>query len=151
VRGADRTAGAVLLALAVAFSAGALQQYAYWGPNGPGPAFLPFWLGLVMAVLAAMLLVGALRSNDRGADWLPSGEGLRRLVLVLGVTVLYVATLNLVGMVIGTVLFLIVLMRFLDRCAWPLTLAVALATAGFIYLVFVRWLRVPLPVGVFGF
>jgi putative tricarboxylic transport membrane protein len=151
VRGADRTAGAVLLTLAVAFSTGALQQYAYWGPTGPGPAFLPFWLGLVMAVLAAMLLVGALRSTDRGADWLPRGEGLRRLVLVLGATAVYVATLNAIGMVVGTVLFMIVLMRFLDRCAWPITLAVALATAGFIYLVFVRWLRVPLPAGVFGF
>ena len=63
-----------MLALAVAFSAGALKYYAYWGENGPGPAFLPFWLGLVMAALAAMLLVGALRSADPGPAWLPSGE-----------------------------------------------------------------------------
>jgi putative tricarboxylic transport membrane protein len=151
MRGADRTAGAVLLALALAFGAGALQQYAYWGPNGPGPAFLPFWLGVVMAVLATLLLAGALRSRDAGADWLPGSEGLRRLAIVVGVTIVFVALLNVLGMVLGTVLFLIVLMRFLDRCAWPLTLAVALATAAFIYLVFARWLRVPLPVGLLGF
>ena len=71
MRGADRTAGAVLLALAVAFGAGALRQYAYWGANGPGPAFLPFWLGVVMAVLATLLLVQAWRSADPGAPWLP--------------------------------------------------------------------------------
>jgi Spy/CpxP family protein refolding chaperone len=47
VRRADRIAGAALLALAVVFSAAALRNYSYWGPNGPGPAFLPFWLGLV--------------------------------------------------------------------------------------------------------
>jgi putative tricarboxylic transport membrane protein len=151
MRGADRTAGAVMLVFALAFGAGALKQYAYWGPNGPGPAFLPFWLGVVMAVLATLLLVGALRTREAGADWLPSGEGLRRLLLVVGVTVVFVALLNVIGMVVGTVLFLIVLMRFLDRCAWPLTLTVALATAAFIYLVFARWLRVPLPVGLFGF
>jgi putative tricarboxylic transport membrane protein len=151
VRGADRIAGAALLALAVAFGAGALKHYAYWGPNGPGPAFLPFWLGVVMSVLATMLLVGALRSNDPGADWLPRGDGLRRLALVLGITIALVALLNVVGMIVGTVLFLICLLRFLDRHRWPRVLAVAFATAGFIFLVFTHWLRVPLPVGVLGF
>jgi hypothetical protein len=140
-----------LLALAVGYSAGALQQYAYWGPNGPGPAFLPFWLGLVLAVLATLLLVGAWRARDPGDSWLPGGEGLRRLALVLGTTIAYVALLNVLGMVVSTVLFLVVLMRVLDRCGWPLTLAVALATAGSIHLVFGRWLKVPLPTGVLGF
>jgi hypothetical protein len=151
VRSADRIAGAALLALAIAFSAGALKHYAYWGENGPGPAFLPFWLGLVMAVLAATLLVGALRSRDPGPAWLPSGDGLRRLALVVGATAAFVALLNVVGMTIGTVLFLVVLMRFLDRQPWPLTIAVALAVAGLNYLVFTRWLHVPLPAGPFGF
>jgi hypothetical protein len=151
VRRADRIAGAALLALAVVFSAAALRNYSYWGPNGPGPAFLPFWLGLVMALLATTLLVGALRSSDPGESWLPRGVGLKRLAGVLGATVALVALLNVVGMVLGTALFLIVLMRFLDRTPWPLTLAVAAATAGLNFLVFTRWLRVPMPVSVFGF
>jgi hypothetical protein len=141
----------LLLALAVAFSAGALNQYAYWGPNGPGPAFLPFWLGVVMALLALLLLLGTQRAQDSGEQWLPRGDGLRRLVLVLGCTVAYVALLNVTGMVIGSMLFLVALMRGLDRLAWPLTLAVAALTAGSIFVVFDRWLHVPLPAGVLGF
>ena len=151
MRTADRIAGASLLALAIAFSAGALKHYSYWGENGPGSAFLPFWLGLVMAVLAAMLLVGALRSSDPGPAWLPSGVGLRRLALVVGASAAFAALLNVIGMTVGTVLFLVVLMRFLDRQPWPLTLAVALAVAGLNYLVFTHWLHVPLPAGPFGF
>ena len=151
MRRADRIAGAALLALAVAFSVGALKQFPYWGPNGPGPAFLPFWLGLVMAVLASLLLVGAMRSTDPGTEWLPRGEGLKRLGLVIAITTAFVALLNVLGMALGTVLFLIVLLRRMDRQPWPLTLAVALATAGFNYLVFTYWLRVPMPVGVLGF
>ena len=150
MRSADRIAGAALLALAIAFSAGALKHYAYWGENGPGPAFQPFWLGLVMAALAAMLLVGALRSADPGPAWLPSGDGLRRLALVIGASADFVALLNVIGMTIGTVLFLVVLMRFLDRQPCPLTIAVALAVAGLNYVVFTRWLHVPLPTGPFG-
>ena len=151
MRGADRIAGAGLLVLAVSFSAGALTHYAYWGENGPGPAFLPFWLGAVMAVLALLLLIGALRERDPGEDWVPRGEGLRRLAWVMGLTVALVASLDLVGMIVGTVVFMVVLVRALDRHPWPTTLAVALAVAAFNYLVFTRWLRVPLPVGVFGF
>jgi hypothetical protein len=151
VRRADRIAGAVLLALSLAFSAGALKFYTYTGPGGPGSAFLPFWLGLLMAALATMLLVGALRSPDSGPEWLPRGEGRRRLLLVLGVTIALVALLKVLGMNLGTVLFLIVLLRVLDRTPWPLTLAVAGLTAGLNYLVFTHWLRVPFPVGVLGF
>ncbi len=150
MRNADRIAGAALLAFAVAFSAGALKYYTYSGPGGPGSAFLPFWLGVIMAALAGWLLVGALRSRDPGAAWLPRGEGLRRLALVLGVTVAFVALLKYVGMILGTALFLIVVMRILDRNPWPLTLAVAAATAGLNYLIFTYWLRVPFPVSVFG-
>ena len=45
MRNADRVTAALLLAFAVSFSAGALKYYQWWGPGGPGPAFLPFWLG----------------------------------------------------------------------------------------------------------
>ncbi|MFZ2652291.1 MAG: tripartite tricarboxylate transporter TctB family protein [Burkholderiaceae bacterium] len=151
MRRADVIAGAALLALAVAFSAGALTHYSYSGPNGPGPAFLPFWLGGVMAVLACLLLGGALRSRDPGQAWLPGTEGLKRLGLVLGATIALVALLKVVGMVLGTALFLIVLIRFLDRTPWPLTLAVAAAVAGVNFLIFTVWLRVPMPVSLLGF
>ena len=151
MRSADRVAGAGLLALAVAFSAGALKNYPYWGENGPGPAFLPFWLGLVMALLATMLLVGALRSRDPGEVWLPRGESLGRLLLVIGATVVFVALLGVLGMTITTVLFLLFLIRFLDRQPWLVTISVALAVAALNYLVFAHWLRVPLPAGPFGF
>ena len=151
MRRADRIAGAALLALAVSFSTVALKNYAYWGPNGPGPAFLPFWLGVVMALLATTLLVGALRATEPGEAWLPDREGQRRLLLVLGATIAMVALLNLLGTVLATVLFLVGLIRFLDRHPWRLTLTVALSVAGFNFLVFSHWLRVPLPVGILGF
>ena len=151
MRRADRIAGAGLLAFALAFSAGALKNHTYWGENGPGPGFMPFWLGLVMALLAATLLIGALRSKDAGPAWLPDGDGLRRLLLVLGVTAAFIALLSVLGMVIGTALFIAILMRGLERHPWPLTLAVSAGITGFNYLVFTFWLRVPFPEGLLGF
>jgi hypothetical protein len=144
---ADRVTAVLLLACSLAFSAGALKYYPYWGEGGPGSGFLPFWLGLAMAALAALLLVRK-PINDT-ADWLPHGEGRKRVLVVIGATAAFIAALKIIGMVLGTALYLIVLMRFLERHRWPLTLAVAAAAAGINYLVFAYWLRVPFPEGMF--
>ena len=147
MRGADRVTAVLLLVFSVAFAAGALKQYSWWGSGGPGSAFLPFWLGLVMAILALMMLVKSLRNPWPGESWFPRGEGLRDMLVVLGVTVVFVALLNTLGMVIGTALYLAVLIWYLGRHRWWVTLAVAIGAAGFNWLVFVHWLRVPFPEG----
>ena len=149
MRSADRVTAALLLAFAVAFSVGALKQYQWWGSGGPGPAFMPFWLGLVMALLALSMLLRSLKQKDPGAAWLPRGEGLRDMLVVLAATVAFIALLKVTGMIIGTALYLAFLVRFLGRHRWWVTLAVALAAAGFNWLVFVHWLRVPMPEGMF--
>jgi len=145
VRSADRVTAVFLFALSVAFAAGALKYYAWWSSDGPGSAFLPFCLGVVMAVLALMMLVRSLKEKDPGPSWFPRGEGLRDMLVVLGATVLFVALLRVTGMVLGTALYLAGLIGYLGRHRWWVTLAVALAAAGFNYLVFVHWLRVPFP------
>jgi putative tricarboxylic transport membrane protein len=147
VRSADRVTAALLLAFAVAFSLGALKQYQWWGSGGPGPAFMPFWLGLVMALLALSMLLRSLKQKDPGAAWLPRGEGLRDLLVVLAATVAFIALLKVTGMIIGTALYLAFLVRYLGRHRWWVTLSVAVAAAGFNWLVFVHWLRVPMPEG----
>jgi putative tricarboxylic transport membrane protein len=147
VRSADRVTAALLLAFAVAFSVGALKQYQWWGSGGPGPAFMPFWLGLVMALLALSMLLRSLKQKDPGAAWLPRGEGLRDMLVVLAATVAFIALLKVTGMIIGTALYLAFLVRYLGRHRWWVTLAIALAAAGFNWLVFVHWLRVPMPEG----
>ena len=54
-------------------------------------------------------------------------------------------------MVVGTVLFLVALLRFVERMRWRSTLAIAGGTAAVNYLIFTYWLRVPFPLGVLGF
>ena len=151
MRNADRVSAVLLLAGALGFSAVALQSWPYTSPEGPGPAFLPFWLGLGMACLAAMMLARSLREKNAGAPWWPRGVALRHVLVVLGVTVAFAALIKVIGMILATGLFLVVLVRYLGRHAWPLVLAVAAGAAGFDYLVFAHWLRVPFPLGPLGF
>jgi putative tricarboxylic transport membrane protein len=149
VRSADRITAVLLLAFSVAFSAGALKYYSWWSSDGPGSAFLPFCLGIVMGFLALMMLARSFREKNPGEAWLPRGEGLRHMVVVLGATVLFVALLKVLGMILGTALYLAGLIWYLGRHRWWVTVAIALAAAGFNWLVFVHWLRVPFPEGMF--
>jgi putative tricarboxylic transport membrane protein len=145
VRSADRATAVFLFALSVAFAAGALKYYSWWSSDGPGSAFLPFCLGVVMALLALGMFIRSWKQQHPGDAWFPRGEGLRDMLVVLGVTVLFVALLKTIGMVLGTALYLAVLVWYLGRHRWWVTLAVAVAAAGFNWLVFVHWLRVPFP------
>jgi hypothetical protein len=147
VRSADRVTAALLLAFAVAFSVGAIKQYQWWGSGGPGPAFVPFWLGLVMAALALGFLIRSWKQQHSGDAWLPRGRGLRDMLVVLAATIAFVALLKVTGMIIGTALYLAFLVRYLGKHRWWVTLAIALGAAGFNWLVFVHWLRVPMPEG----
>jgi len=145
----DRVAAALLVVFSAAFAAGALKYYPYWGEGGPGSAFLPFWLGLVMGALALLMLLRRPRAADADVDWLPRGEGARRVLVVIGATTAFVALLNVIGMIIGTALYLAFLARYLGRHAWWLTMLVAAVAAGVNWLVFAHWLHVPFPEGIF--
>ena len=151
MRAADRIGAAVLLVLAVAYTATAAGRYTYWTATGPGSGFFPFWLGLVLAALSALLLVSAARRPDPGPAWLPTGHGAARLVVVVIVTAAFIALLPVLGMVLGTALFLGVLLRMLEGHSWRATLGVAVGAAAANWALFVLWLKVPFPVGVLGF
>jgi len=151
VRRTDQVSGLVLLVFAVWFSAVAWTYYPYWSDTGPGSAFLPVWLGVAMGALALLLLVGASRREGPGTPWLPEGDGLRKLLVVLGAVVLFILALPVAGMILGTGLFLVGILRFLERYPWLQSLGIAVATSLANYLVFTYWLRVPFPVSLLGF
>ena len=151
MRTADRIGAAVLLVLAVAYTATAAARYTYWAATGPGSGFFPFWLGLVLAVLSTLMLVSAVRRSDAGQAWLPMGHGAARLVVIIIATAAFIALLPLLGMVLGTALFLTVLLRMLEGHSWRATLGVAVGAPVANWALFVLWLKVPFPVGVLGF
>ena len=151
MRRADRVGAVLLLLFGVWFAAVALRNYTYWGATGPGSGFFPFWLGVAMAALAALLLVRAVREPEPGPAWAPRGRGLVRFLGILGGGVAFVVLLPWLGMAVTTVLFLVGILKGLEGHSWVTAVGVALATAAANWAVFVWWLRVPFPAGVLGF
>jgi putative tricarboxylic transport membrane protein len=120
---------------------------------GPGPGFFPFWLGLLGAALAVALLVH-LRLNqvDLGDAALEFDRaGVRSVVLVIVGLTVGTALLEVIGFRLSMLLliaYLLVILRVRSRVA----IAICAGAGSFgVFHLFFDLLKVPLPVGIFGF
>ncbi len=119
----------------------------YWGDFAPGTGFLPFWLGSIMAVLAVLFLIASRHSRPVEME---SAHPRRPLVVGAGLLAC-VAIIGHVGFVVAVGAFIAFLLLAVERRPAAQSAAVALGTPLVLFLIFKTWLRVPLPVGPWGF
>ena len=149
---ADR-AGGILLLLFAAFVTARAREMPYWMTNAPGPGFLPFWLGVMLGG-ASLLMIGATLFRRTGP--LPStaeqpAAEVTRVAVVVGLTAGAAALALAVGLVLASGVFMIATLAYLRPGRMTANLAAGLITPLVVWLLFVRWLAVPLPAGPFGF
>jgi putative tricarboxylic transport membrane protein len=144
-------AGAALLLLAVWIAIESLQLR-YYTSLGPGPGFFSFWLAVVLGVLAVVMLLQAAFGQVplAPADFFASRTGYLRMgavVLALaGATVL----LERLGFRLTMLAMYLFLLCTFGRHSLIVTALVSLAGSFGVFHVFVHWLNVPLPIGMFG-
>jgi putative tricarboxylic transport membrane protein len=144
---ADRVSGMLLLA----FSALVMQQaraLPYWAADAPGPGFVPMWLGGLLACLSLGLIARPAASRGHHAvavaTWRP--------VLMVAALTAGAAALSLVaGLVLASGLFTAVTLAYLRPGHVRGNVVASVLTPLVMWLVFVRWLGVPLPTGPLGF
>jgi hypothetical protein len=128
-------------------------KFHYYTAIGPGPGFLPFWLSLILTILAALMFLRATfaKSADKAPDDLfPDMGGVARIsaiALALGGIALL---LERVGF--GPTMFLmnVFVLRVLAKHHLLLMLVIALIGGFGVEYTFIHWLNVPLPKTNFG-
>jgi putative tricarboxylic transport membrane protein len=119
---------------------------------GPGPGFFPFWLGVLGAALAVVLLIQLHlgRVDMAGEVLVFDRAGTRSVAVVLVGLIAATALLDVVGFRLAMLLlitFVLVVLGARNRVA----IAICAGAGSFgVYHVFFDLLKVPLPVGVFG-
>jgi len=141
-----RLSGLVVMGLGVAACIFARRLPAQTG-FGLGPAFLPFWTGIVLA--ACGLWLCARPVVDAEVTW-PSARGFTRAASGFVLLLLYALALQPLGYLISTAVFLVVGILLLEPVRRARALVVGVASAAFLFLIFRVWLRIPLPGGVLG-
>ena len=94
----DFWAGLMFLLVGVAFSWGA-TNYNFGSSARPGPAYFPFGLGVLLALLGALELFKALTIESEGGD--PIGAiAWKPLIVILAAVALFGVALPRLGLVI---------------------------------------------------
>jgi putative tricarboxylic transport membrane protein len=139
-----RVSGLVVAGLGVAACILARSLPAQTG-FGLGPAFLPFWTGIVLAVGGLWLC--ARSTADTEVSW-PASRGFARAAFGFVLLLLYALALQPLGYLISTAVFLVITILLLEPVRFTRALVVGIASAAFLFLIFRVWLRIPLPGGV---
>ena len=152
MRRADQITGITMFIFSVAVMVGGGRM----PPSntfGPGAGFLPFWLGVAMAILAVILLVSATREPAMagGPSPFPTGRPVIAILETVVALAAFILLLEPLGFLLATALLTAFLLKVVEREGWATTLVVAVANAAGLYIVFKILLGVSLPKNLFGF
>lgn len=138
----DFWSGAMFVVIGISFAWGA-TSYTFGSSARPGPGYFPLGLGLVLALLGALVLFKALTIETEGGD--PIGViAWRPLALIVGAVALS-ALLPRLGMVATLPLVIAVASFAGDEFHWrDVLLLSAVLTVG-CWLVFVKGLSLTIP------
>jgi hypothetical protein len=119
----------------------------------PGPTFLPFWVGVAIAILSILLIVYASRlpAELERQSIFPDRQGFIRIGLLVATLIAYTSLLNVLGYVVCTLSANIFLMRFVMHAKWKFTLWQSLLITFLLTATFGYLMEGNLPKNMFGF
>ncbi len=144
---ADLVGGLVVLLIGIAivfFS----SQLPYNSEYGPGPGFLPLWLGIVLIGSAVFVLLNVFRKHVKADTFLKPGTKKSGMMFIL--IFISFLLLPLLGFAVGLAFFCGLTMRVMGKHSWMACSLTAVGLAIGIHFVFGQWLHIPLPAGIVG-
>jgi Tripartite tricarboxylate transporter TctB family len=143
VRQKDFASGLLYIVLGIAF---AMASYGYrmGTASRMGPGYFPFWLGVIMAVIGTMVLLGSIRSHaepETMERW-----ALRPLFIILASVVVFGLLLGAFGLVLSTIVLVVGSSLASHEFTWRATLINTVVLIAFALVVFVYALNLQFPV-----
>jgi hypothetical protein len=141
----DFWAGIMFIVTGLAFGAGAYVNYSMGTAARPGPAYFPFGLGVILAVLGVMILMSGI-SKQPPDDGRISAFAWRPLAVIIFAVVLFGLLLPRLGLVVALPVLIIVSAWGGDEFHWIEAIILAVVLTVFSWLVFIKGLGLTIPV-----
>jgi len=123
--------------------------------SGPGPGFMPFWVGIIVTGLACYKLIkeillkkGEVSPVSQSTEKTKKRSFMGKLILIIAVLLAYAIFLESLGYIITTFLVMMFLLRFAGFTQWVRIITYAAIIVGVSYFAF-KYLGVRFPAGIF--
>ena len=142
----QRYTGVFLLALAALVIQQSVWVLRLFDHGQPGSGFMPFGLGVILAVLAVTLIATHLGAEESSVPfWEP--KAWVRPLLAIAITAVYVVVFDDIGAITSVVALVLGWLFFVERKSFLTSASIGGLTGLVVYLVFDRFLQTPFPRG----
>jgi len=140
----DFWSGLMFLLVGIAFAWGS-TEYSFGSSARPGPGYFPFGLGVLLALLGALVLFKALTIESAGGD--PIGSiAWKPLLLIVGAILMFGLALPKLGLVLTLPLLIFVSALAGDEFHWKDALLNSVILTIGSWVVFIWGLKLVIPV-----
>jgi putative tricarboxylic transport membrane protein len=147
IRAVEIGVAAIILLFGLLVAVDSYRLGARWGEDGPQPGYFPFYVGLLICISSATILVRGLRNSSLAGESFVSREELKKILTVLIPTTVYVALIAYLGFYTASTLYIAYFMWHLGKYSWVKIVPVAAGVSVVFFLIFEVWFQVPLPKG----
>lgn len=120
-----------------------------WTSDGPGAGYFPFYIGLILCIAGAGIMVQALFGKNRNTDVFVDGEQLKRVLSVLVPAAIYVLAVQIVGLYVASAVYIALFMIVLGKYSPVKSIITAVTLNALFFLMFEVWFKVPLFKGMY--
>jgi len=119
--------------------------------NKPGPGFLPFWAGVILALLAGLLWLGSEKRKPFSAPLkiFPEEGRWSSVIWAAGSLLAYGFALEVLGFIFCTAALMLFLFYFIGQQKWWVALTGSVLVTWVAHALFKLVLKVQLPAGIF--
>ena len=120
-----------------------------WTSDGPGAGYFPFYIGCILCIAGAGILVQGLMGKGRNEEIFVDSEQLKRVLSVLLPALVYVVAVQFIGLYVASALYIALFMIILGKYSRVKSVIVAVCVVVLFFMMFEVWFKVPLFKGMF--
>lgn len=143
----DMVVAALVVAIGLVVIVEARRLGAGWTSDGPGAGYFPFYIGLILAVGGAGILLQALRARGSDDGTFVDDVQLKRVASVLLPSLVYAGAIMLLGLYVASAVFIALFMIILGKYSPLKSVLVGVGVNALFFVMFEVWFKVPLYKG----
>jgi len=120
--------------------------------KSPGAGLVPFLISVILIILSIIVVITSheIRRSFQEVLNIWSGVDIKKIVLVLVYLLGYAFCLEKIGYITTTLIFFLILLKTVGSLKWRVVIITSVLAVSLSYVIFVVFLKVQLPSGIWG-